>query len=294
MDLNMAARVDEFEKLCTEILEIHFGQLAGGIVNKVKTKKKLDDRSNITDFKEFIDLIEINISVLAGKNKANEIGNRLRSKVIDIVDMQNKPEPAINSDMASEIETFLKKNTLPAESDIVDYTKYLTLKYGGRTKKVEKEIIDKIKNHIKETISRNKIKEEINEFLTRFQQPTKNDVDDFINYIRLSKLVFQEDEMRDEIEKERLYRKFHGPVDTVITSEINELVNLLKNTDDKDTLKKNLQKQELSYLIKDESGVSDKSLTDFVKIMTPTQEDTRETLVGLGLTHLISNKRKKG
>lgn len=290
----MAARVDEFEKHCIEILEIHFGQLAGGIVNKVKTKKNLDDRSNITDFKEFIDLIEINISVLAGKNKANEIGNRLRSKVIDIVDMQNKPEPAINSDMASEIETFLKKNSLPAESDVVDYTKYLTLKYGGRANKVEKEIIDKIKGHIKETISQNKIKEEINEFLTRFQQPTKNDIDDFINFIRLSKLVYREDELRDEIEKERLYRKFHGPADTVITSEINELVNLLKNTDDKDALKKNLKKQELSYLIKDESGVSDKSLSDFVKVMTPTQEDTRETLEGLGLTHLISNKRKKG
>jgi len=289
----MAAWVDEFEKYCIEILEIHFGQLATRIVNKVKTKKNLDERSNITDFKEFIDIIEINISVLAGKNKSGEISNKLRSKVIDIMDMQKKPEPAINNDMASEIETFLKKNTLPTETDVTDYTKYLTLKYGSKAKKVEKDIIEKIKNRIKETISRNKIQEEINEFLTRYPQPAKNDVDDFINYIRLSKLVFQEDELRDEIEKERLYRKFHGPADTVITSEINELVNLLKNTEDKDALKKNLRKQELSYLIKDESGVSDKSLSDFVKIMTPTEDDTRDTLEGLGLTHLISNKRKK-
>jgi hypothetical protein len=292
MGINMAARGDEFEKYCIEILEIHFGQLASGIVNKVKTKRNLDDRPNISDFKEFIDLIEINISVLAGKNKANEIGNRLRSKFIEIVDIQKKPEPAINSDMENEIDTFLKKNTLPTESDVSDYTKYLTLKYRGRAKKVEKEIIEKIKNHIKEIISRNKIKEEINEFLTRYQQPTKNDVDDFINYIHLSKLVFQENELRDEIEKERLYRKFHGPQDAVITSEINELVNLLKNTSDKDALKTNMRKHELSYLIKDESGVSDKSLSDFVKIMTPTQEDTIETLEGLGLTHLISDKRK--
>lgn len=286
----MTARVDEFEKHCIEILEIHFGQLASGIVNKIKTKKKVDDRSTISDFKEFIDLIEINISVLAGKNKANEIGNRLRNKVIDIVDMQKKHEPVINNDMAGEIDKFLKKNTLPTESDINDYTKYLTLKYGGRAKKVENEIIDTIKNRIKDIISRNKIKEEINEFLTRYQQPTKNDIDDFINYIRLSKLVFKDEELRDEIEKERLYRKFHGPVDAVVTSEINELVNLLKNTEDKDTLKKNLRKQELSYLIKDETGESDKSLSDFVKIMTPTQEDTRETLEGLGLTHLIPDK----
>jgi hypothetical protein len=95
--------------------------------------------------------------VLAGKNKANEIGNRLRSKVLDIVDIQKKPEQAINSDMASEIDTFLTKNTLPTESDVTDYTKYLTLKYSGKAKKVEKDIIEKIKNRIKETISRNKI-----------------------------------------------------------------------------------------------------------------------------------------
>jgi hypothetical protein len=231
--------------------------------------------------------------VLAGKNKSSDICNRLRNKALDIVDTQKKPEPTINSDVTSEIEAFLQKNTLPAEKDVNDYTKYLTLKYGGNTKTVEKEIIEKIKSHIKETISRNKIKEEINEFLTRYQQPTKTDIDDFINFIRLSKLVFRIDELRDEIEKERLYRKFHGPQDTVTKSEINELVDLLRNTNDKDTLKKNLQNQELSYLIKDESGVSDKSLSDFVKIMTPTQEDTRDTLEGLGLTHLISNKRKK-
>jgi len=289
----MAAKVTDFEKYCIEILEIHFGQLASEIVNKVKTKKNLDETSNITDFKEFIDLIEINIAVLAGKNKSGEIGNKLRSRVIDIVDMQKKPESAINSDMAIEIDTFLQKNSLPTESDVTDYTKYMALKYGGRAKKIEKEIIEKIKNHIKETISRNKIKEEINEFLRRYQQPAKEDVDDFIKYIRLSKLVFQEDELRDEIEKERLYRKFHGPQDTVMTSEINELVNLLKNTDDKEALKKNLRNQELSYLIKDESGVSDKSLTDFVKLMTPTEEATRDTLEGLGLKHLIPDKRKK-
>lgn len=289
----MASIVDDFEKHCIEVLEIHFGKLASGIVTKVKTKKSLDDRSNISDFKDFIDLIEINISVLAGKNKSSDICNRLRNKALDIVDTQKKPEPAINSDVASEIQAFLQKNTLPAEKDVNDYTKYLTLKYGGKAKTVEKEIIEKIKSHIKETISRNKIIEEINEFLTRYQQPTETDIDDFINFIRLSKLVFRDDELRDEIEKERLYRKFHGPQDTVAKSEINELVDLLRNTNDKDSLKKNLQNQELSYLIKDESGVSDKSLSDFVKIMTPTQEDTRDTLEGLGLTHLISNKIKK-
>ena len=40
--------------------------------------------------------------------------------------------------MEKEIDTFLDKNTLPTERDIADYTKYLTLKYGGRRRMLKK------------------------------------------------------------------------------------------------------------------------------------------------------------
>ncbi|VVB56432.1 Uncharacterised protein [uncultured archaeon] len=280
----------EFEKYCTQTLEVYFGELAGGIVNNIKARKKLTDKSNISDFKEFIDLLEINTGILAGKNTANDIGNILRRNALDFVENKKKPEHILDSDMEKEIYTFLDKNTLPTERDIADYAKYLTLKYGGKAKNVEKEIIEKIKDQIKKTISRNRINAEIKDLLSRFQEPTKNDIDDFIHYIRLSKLVFEENELRDEIEKERLYRKFHGLQDTVIPSQINELVNLIKNTTNKDALSKKLGKQELSYLIKDESGVSDKSVSEFIKLMTPSEDDTRDTLEDLGLKHLISDK----
>lgn len=284
------AESNEFEKYCIQTLEIHFGQLAGGIVNKIKIKKSLNEKSNISDFKEFIDLIEINISIMAGRNKATDIGNTLRSKVLDLEGKQKQSGNVLTSDMEKEIDTFLAKNTLPTEKDVTDYTKYLTLKYGGIAKNVEKEIIEKIKIYIKKTISNKRIKEEINDLLLRFHEPAKNDIDDFINYIRLSKIAFQEDELRDEIEKERLYRKFHSPQDTAIPSEINELVNLIKNTTNNDALSNKLRKQELSYLIKDESGISDKSVSEFVKLMTPTEDDTRDTLEELGLKHLIHDK----
>jgi len=214
----------------------------------------------------------------------------LRSKALDLEGKHKKSGNVLSSEMEKEIDTFLTKNTLPTERDVADYTKYLTLKYGGIANNVEKEIIEKIKIHIKKTISHKRIKEEINDLLIRFHEPTKNDIDDFINYIRLSKLAFQEDELRDEIEKERLYRKFHGPQDTEKPSEINELVNLIKNTNNNDALSKRLRKQELSYLIKDESGISDKSVSEFVNLMTPTEEDTKDTLEELGLKHLIHDK----
>jgi hypothetical protein len=284
------AGVNSFEKFSLETLEVHFGQIANGIVEKVKSKKSLNEKSNISDIMEFIDLIELNIGILAGKNKAMDIGNIMRAKALEFTEIQKEPEPVIKSDLIKEIDTFLEKNLLPTEKDIEDYSKYLTLRYGEKARNVQKEIIEKVKTQIKRTISHNKIKLEINEFLNRFQQPGKNDIDDFINFIHFSKLIYDENELRDEIEKERLYRKFHGPSEPVVTTQINELVNLMKNSGNKDTIKKKLRNQELSYLIKDESGVSDKSISEFVELMTPSENDTKDTLEGLGLQHLITKK----
>lgn len=284
------AESSEFEKYCIQTMVTYFGHLAGGIINNVKTKKSLNDTSNISDFNEFISLIEINISMIAGEKKAKDIGKTLRGKALDFEGKQKKPETILNDDIIREIDVFLEKNSLPSERDIIDHTKYMTLKYGCIASNVEKEIIEKIKTRIKKTISGKRIKSEINDLLTRYQQPTKNDIDDFIHFLRLSKLVFEEDEMRDEIEKERLYRKFHGPEDAVIQSDINELVNMIKNTKNTDALRKKLQKQELSYLIKDESGVSDSSVSEFVKSMTPDEDNTRDTLEEPGIKPLMSDK----
>ena len=157
------AGVNSFEKFSLETLEVHFGQIASGIVEKVKSKKSLNEKSNISDIKEFIDLIELNIGILAGKNKAMDIGNIMRAKALEFTEIQKEPEPVIKSDLIKEIDTFLEKNLLPTEKDIEDYSKYLTLRYGEKARNVQKEIIEKVKTQIKRTISHNKIKLEINE-----------------------------------------------------------------------------------------------------------------------------------
>lgn len=280
---------DEFSKYCVQTLEVNFGQLASGIINKIKSKKNLNDDSSISDFKEFIDVIELNISVLSGKNKAMDICNVLRAKAVELKEKQKAPEISI-SDIDKEIHTFLKKNTLPTESDITDYAKYLALKYGGNAKKVEKDLIEKVKVHVKNAISSKIINEEIQRFLKRFPQPTQMDVDDFINYTRLLKLDFQEDELRDQIEKERLYRKFHESVDIAETSELDQFIDYIKIHNDKKDISKEMQKQELSYLIKDESGISDEMLSEFVELITPSEKDMKDTLEGLGLEHMIKKK----
>lgn len=289
-EMIVMAESSEFEKFCIQILEKHIGPISGEIVRSTRARKNLNEKSSPGDYREFIDILENNISILSGKKKAEEIVSILRSEVNNLDAKLKKQDNVLNCDMEKEISTFLERNNLPAEKDVSDYSKYLTLKYGGNVKNVEKEIIDRIKIQIKKTINKKRISGEINELLLRFHEPTRNDIDDFINYLRLSKLSFNEDELREDIERERLFRKFHTPQDSAGASEISELVNFIKNTNNNDIISQKLRKRELSYLIKDDSGVSDKSVSDFVKLMTPTEEDTRDTLKELGLKHLITDK----
>ena len=280
---------DEFTNYCIQALEVNFGQLSNGILNKISSKKQLSNKSTINDFNEFIDLIEQNISILSGKTRANEIYSDLRTKAMEI---NEKPKPviSISSDIDKEINSFLAENTLPTDSDISDYAKYITLKYGGKTKKIEKEIIEKVRIHVKEIISLKTIHEEICKFLTRYPQPTQNDISDFINYIRFLKLNFQEDALREHIEKERLFRKFHESHDVPETTELDQFVDFIKNHSDKKEISKIMKKQELSYLIKDDAGNSDQLLSELSKLATPSEKDMKDTLEGLGLKHMINKK----
>ncbi len=284
------AVADEFIRYSIMTLEVNFGQLSYEIINKVCLKKKLDEKSDINDFIEFIDLVETSIGVLSGKKRAGNICNDLRAKANEIKENQKVNDISLSNDIDEEINTFLTDKTLPTESDITDYSKYITLKYGVSTKKIEKEIIEKIKLKVKEIIAGKKIDDEIKRFLTRYPQPTQIDVNDFINYINLLKLNFQEEGLRQLIEKERLFRKFHEPTEAVKTSELDHFVDFIKNHPEKKEIKKAMQKQELSYLIKDESGVSDDLLSEFKELATPNESDMRDTLEGLGLKHLIRKK----
>jgi hypothetical protein len=282
---------EEFIKYCSQTLEVNFGDLSNEILNKIRLKKNLNDKSNASDMKEFIDLIEVNVALFSGKHKAKEISNILRNKANEAAQVP-LPKPAefqINADIDKEINLFLSNSSLPTEADITDYTKYLTMKYGGNTKSLEKGLIDKVKLHVKVGIGRMMLKSEIYKFLARYKQPNKNDMDDFVNYINFLKLGISETEVREQFEKERLYRKFHEPQE-IGSSELDQFISVVKTSNDKDAIAKLMQKQGLSYLIKDETGVSDQSLSEFVELMSPNENDMKDALEGMGLKHLIVKK----
>jgi hypothetical protein len=131
---------EEFTKYCSQTLEVNFGDLSNEILYKIKSKKSLNDKSNANDLEEFIDLIEVNVALFSGKHKAQEIGNilRLKAREAEQVLSQKSPEFQISADIDKEINLFLSNNSLPTDADITDYAKYLTMKYGGNAKSLEK------------------------------------------------------------------------------------------------------------------------------------------------------------
>lgn len=196
-----------------------------------------------------------------------------------------EPETKLDEGIDKEINNFLEKNILPTEKDVLDYAKYLTMKYGGDARTVEKNLIEQVKLHVIDSIGRKKIKEEIRIFLDNFPEANKNDIDDFIKYTHLLKLSFVEDDLKAQIENERLVRKFGGVKEE--RQEIDKFIDFVKVSNDKGKIGEAMKKQGLTYLIQDESGNTDKSLTDFIELITPSEKDMKEALRNMGLEHLV-------
>lgn len=285
--------IDGFLEYCKHTLEDDFGKLGSAIIKRAGSKKFLDDGSSLEDIKEFIDIIGHNIILLSGKEKAISICNTLLKEAKKVIDQPEPQNVTLNEDIEKELDSFLPKNNLPVDDDIDDFAKYLSMKYGGDTDNVKKEIIDKVKKNIKDKLTLKKINLEIENFLSRYPEPEKTDVNDFVNFLRLSKMCPDEKKLRDQIEKERLFRKFHGQEneDVVDNPEVDEFFNSIEGLNNEDDINKAMKDQKLSYLIKNDSDVPDPLLNEFIDLMTPDKDDLEATLNGMGLEHMIKQKK---
>lgn len=275
-------------QLIEKYVKESLGDIGIQVYKKSVSKLKIKENPTHDEIENLMQELEKKCTIFCGTDKSKVIFENLRKKLEP--EKISKPKDTM---MDLEIDGFLKKRDLPNEEDIRDYAKYLTLKFGGNAKKIENEIIEKVKIHIKNAICRNKINQEIDNFLERFTQPAKSDVDDFVQYIHVLKLDFSEDELRERIEKERLFRKFHGVQEAEEKSEIDNFINFVKYNNNKEDINNAMKKQGVSYLIKDETGVSDKYLSEFAELMKPSEADMKNTLQGLGLEHMINKKAHK-
>ena len=108
-------------------------------------------------------------------------------------------------------------------------------------------------------------------------------MDDFVDYIRLMKMDCSEAGLREQIETERLCRKFQDPIAAEITSDIDTFINMIKSYSDKNDIVKAFEERELSYIITDETGVSDKLLFNLIEQIMQIEKDS---LGGIYLKHI--------
>ena len=197
---------DEFVKYCREILETNYGKLSESIINKAKTKTGLNDKSDQKEFEDFIRVVESNIGMLSGKHKAVAISDTLKLKMSELSNRKNEA-----SEIYFEINSFLEKRQYPSDAEILEMAEDLSRKYGIDARKMENRILEILGKRANDIISENMFDEEINKFLTAIPQPAKVDIEDWIAYIRMKGFEFQEEDLIQRVEKERLYRKFHEP-----------------------------------------------------------------------------------
>lgn len=311
----------EFLKYCSQYLDDNIGGISGGVIKKIQSRKNLNDASNMNDVMEFISLLENSISVISGKNNAitiskhlkektmelnlsnetDELSNALRNEASDIniyeflarinaVNFLNdlrpidKIEKKTSSEMHADIDEFLLKNVLPAESEIKELSEDLALKYRVDTQKIKKDLIEKVKVNFKNEFNKKVVKAEINKFLFRYPMPSKEDIDDFMNYFNLLKCTYSEEQLREQIETERLFLKFQDPVLPGKISEFDGLIDQIKGYRAKNDIIKILEEKEVSYLIKDDTGVSDKYFIELVEQITLFEKDQ---VGGAYLNHLV-------
>ncbi len=308
---------DEFLDFSYQILNNNIGLWSSRIIDKAKSNKRLNETSTLHDFEEFINYLELDISVIAGKNNAINICNTIKSKALEIsISKQAKDifnslmsesvelsisdflkniyvadvsafrsrdpgqtgnEGSIKSPINVKIKEFLEEHTLPTEAVINRFATYVAYKFSDDVNRVKKELIEKINDRVKNMLLRKAIREDIINFLTAYPQPTKSDVDDFITYSSLSKMNFQEAELRQQILDEILYHKFYesqdlpepSEPDIEESSELSHFLEIIRTNDDKKDIIKEMRKLGIIYLIEDESGVFERLLDEYIYIIKP-------------------------
>lgn len=307
--------IKEFLDFTDKILYNNIGFRSKIIIEKAKSKIYLNEASNLRDFEDFINLLELDVSVITGKNNAMNICNTIKSKALEInISKQAKDifnnlktesielsiseflkniyvgdvcafssreleitgnEGSLKSSINEKMKEFLEEHTLPTEGVINRFATYIAYKFCEDVNKVKKEIIENIKDRVKSILMKKAIREDIINFLKAYPQPTKSDVDDFVNYSSLSKMDFHEAELRQQILDEILYHKFYeskdlqepSEPDIEESSELSHFLDIIRINDDKKDIIKEMRNIGVIYLIEDESGVLDRLLDEYIYII---------------------------
>lgn len=180
---------------------------------------KIGENPSKNEVEKLVSEIELALGRLRGDNTTKPFFIDLRKKLIEYEKFSpiflqlmsgslKKKGASSESKIEKELGIFFEKG-IPDESDLTDLAGLLVTK---GIKQDKRQLIETLKllsiGRIISDLNNSIIDCEINSFLNKLPTFSEKDSKDFIDYMKINKIEVSEDDIKEKIERERLFRKF--------------------------------------------------------------------------------------
>jgi hypothetical protein len=196
-------------------LEKNVGNIGTLIYHKSIIALNIGRHPSRNEIEKLILNIEKKLTNLYGIDKSYAISEELREALI-------RYDESLENKIKETLDDFFDKKGMPGESDAKKIAKHLI---SGGYNQDEKKLIETIeqlsKKKIISSLNDYVVTNEIKAFLNRSPRFTQVDVEKFINYLKVSNPDVNDVEVKNMIEKERLYKKF-SQIDEINSNKIHQ------------------------------------------------------------------------
>src|SRR5574341_153295 len=195
-------------KLIKNNLEASMGDLGIRIYQKSLSKLKISANPSGKEIESVISHLEKMVARLYGDKKSKAVFDYIRKELTDFDKFYDK---FFGSKIKDTLDNFFEMKGIPGETEIQQIAKFMvSMGYEQN----EKNLVKMLKQYSKEKIiwalNGSIMNSEIKIFLNSNPSYTQVDVENFINQMRINnKLEMNDVDIKDKIEKERLFRKFN-------------------------------------------------------------------------------------
>lgn len=184
-------------------IEEEYGDVGLKIYQKSILKLKIDEKPSRMELETLISDISETFVKLYGKNKSREIFSNLQNELF-------QEDRTFESRLVDKLDYFFMTNGIPRESDIIDISNNLLANgYGLEEDKLVEKLKTLSKERVISALNQSIINRHVKGFLDKYKTYTQSDINDFIQFLKFKKLIINVKELKDSIEKERLFRKFN-------------------------------------------------------------------------------------
>jgi hypothetical protein len=194
-------------KLVKNHLEASMGDLGVRIYHRSISKLNISANPSRKELEALMAYIEMMVVKLYGNDKSKAIIDDLRKELADFDKFFDK---FFGSKIKDTMDHFFEMKGVPGEPEIEQISKYLI---SNGYEQNERNLTKMLKQYSKEKITWafkwSIINNNIKSFLDSNPAYTQIDVEFFINQMKQNKFDVDDTDIKDKIEKERLFRKFN-------------------------------------------------------------------------------------